>query len=238
MSNRWATVLFLKSVIVKSSVCIFLILSLFLSGGVIYSIENLGGPFQVENIYAVFSTVSNFLLIFAAINAFGREFRYKTINQIRISGRSSIDIIVRKLLAIEVLAVLTGMVSFAEVAFYKFYFNHPHIDLFEIFGNLISSYLVYTLFLFALGSVITLFLKNSLYSFIALFVTLRIGATIMKGVNNFEFMGNVTEYIPLSFVENAFSFASYTPEQYVVTTIWSVVLIALLPILYHKRGYV
>lgn len=238
MNNKWATVLFVRPTIVKFSVFIFLMLSLLLGGGIIYSIENLKGPFQVYNIYSVFSTVSNFLLMYAAINAFGREFRYKTINQLRISGRSSIDIIMRKLLAVELLAVLTGLVSFAEVAFYKFYFNHLKIDLFEIFRNLISAYVVYALFLFVLGSIITLFLKNSLYSFITLFLTLRIGVTIMNGMNNFEATTDMTKYIPLSFVESAFSFANYTAEQYLITIIWSIALLALLPTFYHKRGYV
>ena len=86
MSNKWATVLFVRPIIMKFSVFIFLMLSLLLGGGIIYSIENLKGPFQVYNIYSVFSTVSNFLLMYAAINAFGREFRYKTINHLRISG--------------------------------------------------------------------------------------------------------------------------------------------------------
>lgn len=237
MSNKWATVLFVRPIIMKFSVFIFLMLSLLLGGGIIYSIENLKGPFQVYNIYSVFSTVSNFLLMYAAINAFSREFRYKTINHLRISGRSSIEIILRKLLAVEFLAILTSLVSFVEVAFYKIYFNHPQIDLFEIFNHLVPAYLVYALFLFSLGSIITLVLKNSLYSFITLFLTLRLGVTIMNVMNNFESTADLTKYIPLSFVENAFSFAKYTPEQYVVTIVWSVALMALLPVIYRKWGY-
>lgn len=236
MSSKFKPI-FLKQDTVKISTFILLFLSLVSGFSIIFSRQYLSGPFQVDNIYAMFSTISDFMLMFVAVNLFGKEFQYRTINMIRISGRSSSEIILRKLLVMVLLSIATALLAFGEVVVEQLYFNLSEVDFVKLGVQLILSYLVYSIFLFALGSWLVFYLKSTLYSFISLLLVLRIGVTVMNILANFDTTSFIVRYIPLSFAENSFYFANYTTEQYIIILLWSGVMLAFLPRLYQKRGY-
>lgn len=237
MKNK-INLLFLKQDICKWSTLILLFLSLTSGFSIIYSRNYLSGPFRVDNIYAMYSSIANFLLIFMAVSLFGKEFQYKTINLIRISGRSAREIILRKFFVMLILSLLSSILVFLEILVFEFFlFKHIDIDIVEIGLKLIWSYLLYGAFLFIMGSIIVTYFKNTLYSFIFLLLVLRIGITIMNIMNIFEITAKYTSYIPLSFAENSFFFANYTTKQSLVLLIWSVLLFFILVMVYKKRGY-
>ena len=231
MKNR-KNILFLQQDICKLSTVILLLLSLISGFSIIYSRNYLSGSFRVDNIYAMYSTISNFLLIFMAVNLLGKEFKFKTINLIRISGRTAEEIVFRKLFVMVILSLLSALLVFLEVFIFEFLiFKNSSMDVIRIGIDLLRSYLLYGVFLFLVGSILVLFLKNILYSFIALLLGLRLGVTVMNIMGNFEATAKLTPYIPLSFVENSFYFAKYTVKQSIV------ILLLILVVVYKKRGY-
>ena len=230
-------ILFLKKDIFRVSLPIFWVLSLLSGFSIIYSREYLSGPFRVDNIYAMFSTISSFMLMYLAVSLFGKEFQYKTINMIRISNRSPLEIILRKLMVMIVVGLLTSLLAFFEVLAEQLYFGHTDVSLTSLLGKLTLSYFVYCLFLFSIGSIIVFFLKNTLFSFIFILLFLRIGVTFMNILSNFPIMRPLVQYIPLSFAENSFSFANYTGKQTLVLVLWSLIFLSFTPRIYKKRGY-
>ena len=237
MKNK-INLLFLRQDICKWSTLILLFLSFASGFSIIYSRNYLSGPFRVDNIYAMYSTISNFLLMFMAVNLFGKEFQYKTINLIKISGRTAKEIILRKFFVMLTLSLLSGLLVFLEIFVFEFLlFKNTNINIVEIGLKLIWSYLLYGAFLFLMGSIIVIHFKNTLYSFISLLLGLRIGVTIMNIMNNFETTAKYTSYIPLSFAEKSFFFANYTTKQSLVLLSWSLLLLFILVMVYKKRGY-
>lgn len=220
----------------KLSTLILLILSFLAGFSIIYARQNLGGPYRVENIYAMFSTISDFLLIFLAVNLLGKEFQSKAINMIRVSNRSDLEIIVRKLLVMVGSSVIIALVAFSQVAI-EYYIYGTNLNLLSILGHLVISYVLYGIFLFDLGSILVLLIKNTLYSFIALLLTLRLGVAVMNIISNIDATKALVKYIPLSFAENAFYFANYSSKQILIMICWEIVLTVLLPIMFKQRGY-
>ena len=162
MKNR-KHILFLQQDICKLSTTILLLLSLISGFSIIYSRNYLSGPFRVDNIYAMYSTISNFLLIFMAVNLLGKEFKFQTINLIRISGRTAEEIVFRKLFVMVTLSLLSAMLVFLEVFIFEFLiFKNSSIDIIRMGIDLLRSYLIYGVFLFLVGSILILFLKNIL----------------------------------------------------------------------------
>ncbi|MCJ1970192.1 ABC transporter permease [Pseudolactococcus carnosus] len=230
-------ILFLKKDIFRVSLPIFWGLSLISGFSIIWSKNYLSGPFRVDNIYAMFSTISSFMLMYLSVSLFGKEFQYKTINMIRISNRSPLEIIIRKLIVMVVAGLITSLLSFLEVLVEQLYFGHTEVNLINLLGRLTLSYFVYCLFLFSVGSIIVFLLKNTLFSFICILLFLRIGVTFMNILSNFSTMRSFVQYIPLSFAETSFSFANYTGKQMLVMVLWSFVFLSLTPLIYKKRGY-
>jgi hypothetical protein len=225
-------IIFLKQDLLSLTTIVLWFLS-FLSGfSIIFSRSYLSGGFRVDNVYAMFSMFSNYLLIYMSVQLFGKEFKYSTINSIRICGRSHWEIIVRKLAVMLVLAILTAILSFLVLLFDHLIFNQL-----EVFGQLLLAYVTYSIFLFALGSLIIFLIKRTLHAFIAIFLTLKIAIALMNVLSSFEFTSYLINYIPLSFLEDAFSFARYTPKQVIVTLIWSAIMLGVLSMLYRKRAY-
>lgn len=220
----------------KLSTLILLILSFLAGFSIIYARQNLGGPYRVENIYAMFSTISDFLLIFLAVNLLGKEFQSKAINMIRVSNRSDLEIIVRKLLVMVGSSVIIALVAFSQVAI-EYYIYGTNLNLLSLLGHLVISYVLYGIFLFDLGSILVLLIKNTLYSFIALLLTLRLGVAVMNIISNIDATKALVEYIPLSFAENAFYFANYSSKQILIMICWEIALTVLLPIMFKQRGY-
>ena len=197
-------ILFLKKDIFRVSLPIFWGLSLISGFSIIWSKNYLSGPFRVDNIYAMFSTISSFMLMYLSVSLFGKEFQYKTINMIRISNRSPLEIIIRKLIVMVVAGLITSLLSFLEVLVEQLYFGHTEVNLINLLGRLTLSYFVYCLFLFSVGSIIVFLLKNTLFSFICILLFLRIGVTFMNILSNFSTMRSFVQYIPLSFAETSF----------------------------------
>ena len=231
MKNRFK-IIFLKQDLVSVTTVVLWFLS-FLSGfSIIFSRSYLSGGFRVDNVYAMFSMFSNYLLIYMSVQLFGKEFKYSTINSIRICGRSHWEIIVRKLAVMLVLAILTASLSFLTLLSDQLIFNQL-----EVFGQLLLAYVTYSIFLFALGSLIIFLIKRTLHAFITIFLILKIAIALMNVLSSFEFTSYLINYIPLSFLEDAFSFARYTPKQVIVTLIWSAIMLGVLSMLYRKRAY-
>ncbi|MDN6620747.1 MAG: ABC transporter permease [Lactococcus sp.] len=225
-------IIFLKQDLLSLTTIVLWFLS-FLSGfSIIFSRSYLSGGFRVDNVYAMFSMFSNYLLIYMSVQLFGKEFKYSTINSIRICGRSHWEIIVRKLAVMLVLAILTAILSFLVLLFDHLIFNQL-----EVFGQLLLAYVTYSIFFFALGSLIIFLIKRTLHAFIAIFLTLKIAIALMNVLSSFEFTSYLINYIPLSFLEDAFSFARYTPKQVSLTLIWSAIMLGVLSMLYRKRGF-
>ncbi|MDN5403157.1 MAG: ABC transporter permease [Lactococcus sp.] len=225
-------IIFLKQDLLSLTTIVLWFLS-FLSGfSIIFSRSYLSGGFRVDNVYAMFSMFSNYLLIYMSVQLFGKEFKYSTINSIRICGRSHWEIIVRKLAVMLVLAILTAILSFLVLLFDHLIFNQL-----EVFGQLLLAYVTYSIFLFALGSLIIFLIKRTLHAFIAIFLTLKIAIALMNVLSSFKFTSSLIHYIPLSFLEDSFSFARYTPKQVSLTLIWSAIMLGVLSMLYRKRGF-
>ncbi|WEV60839.1 ABC transporter permease [Streptococcaceae bacterium ESL0729] len=237
MASKFET-LFLRKDVCKLSIPIFWMLSLISGFGIIYSREYLGGPFRVDNIYAMFSTFSIFLILYLSVSLFGVEFQYKTINMIRISNRSPLEIILRKLAVMLIVSLVTSLIAYFEVLIQQLYYGHDEVNLVNLLGHITASYLIFGLFLFSIGTIVVLYLKNTLFSFIFVLLFLRIGVAIMNILGNFSELRSFIEYIPLTFAENAFSFANYTGKQALVMIVWSLILLAFTPLIYKKRGYV
>lgn len=235
MKNKQKMLFFVQD-ICKPSILVLLILSFLAGFSIIYARQNLEGTYRVENIYAMFSTISDFLLIFMAVNLLGKEFQSKAINMIRVSNRSDVEIIVRKLLVMIGASIIIALVAFCQIAI-EYYLYGTHLNLLKILGQLVSSYVLYGIFLFDLGSILVLLIKNTLYSFVALLLTLRIGVTIMNIISNIDATKVLVEYIPLSFAENAFYFANYSSKQILIMICWEIALSVLLSIIFKQRGY-
>ena len=132
-------ILFLKKDIFRVSLPIFWGLSLISGFSIIWSKNYLSGPFRVDNIYAMFSTISSFMLMYLSVSLFGKEFQYKTINMIRISNRSPLEIIIRKLIVMVVAGLITSLLSFLEVLVEQLYFGHTEVNLINLLGRLTLS---------------------------------------------------------------------------------------------------
>lgn len=234
--NSKQKILFFVQDTCKLSTLILLIISFLAGFSIIYARQNLGGAYRVENIYAMFSTISDFLLIFMAVDLLGKEFQSKAINMIRVSNRSDVEIIVRKLLVMVGSSVIIALVAFSQVAI-EYYIYGTNVNLISILGHLVTSYVLYGIFLFDLGSVLVLLIKNTLYSFIALLLILRLGVPVMNIISNIGATKALVEYIPLSFAENAFYFANYSSKQILIMLCWEIALTVLLPIMFRQRGY-
>lgn len=234
MYNR--VFIFLKQDIFKLSTLVFVFLALVSGGSIIFSREFFNAEFRIDNIYAMYATISEFLLMFVAVNLFGKEFRHGTINMIRVSKRSYGEILVRKLLIMVVLSILVAACAFIEVELYAIIFSHD-INSWEIARNLLIAYCIYGVFLFALATPIVMMLKNTLSSFITVLVIVSFSPMIMNILSGNSITKKMTSFIPFSFIRNTFSFAGFNLKQIIITLVWSGILLVISRKLFEDRGY-
>lgn len=230
-------IIFIKQDIFKLSTFAFWLLSLLSGATIIFSLECLGGNFSIDNVYAMFSTISEWLILFVAANLFGKEFYYKTINMIRISNKRDIEILARKWITMMMICVLTALVSFIEVAVYSKVFGRD-IDIAMLGGRLVLAYCLYGTFIFAFATPIVILVKNTLYAFLVLFVTVAIAPMLLSILSGVGISDSVMKCIPFTFMRDSFSFARYSGNQIAIMAVWSVLLLILSHTLLKKKGYV
>ncbi|CAM3027374.1 ABC transporter permease [Lactococcus hircilactis] len=230
-------VIFFRQDIMRLRLFIFIVLSFLSGASIIYSSEYLGGGFRVDNVYAMFSTISEFYLMYTASDLFGREFNYKTINLIRISGRGSLEILFRKLLCMESATVIVGGVSWLQMVGYNVVFS-KEINLVKLLGSLITAYLLYGLFLFSIGIVIGILLKKTVYTFITILITFSLVPLLIKLLGSIDFLSSFIKYFPFTFVRNSFSFAVFNRGQIISLIIYSVILLIIANVLYTRKGFI
>lgn len=235
--KHYNRIIFLKQDIFKLSTVVFWLLSLLAGASIIFSIEYLGGSFRIDNVYAMFTTISEWLILFCAVNLFGKEFYYKTINMIRISNKSHVEILARKWITMMTICVLTALVSFIEVAVYSKVFERD-IDIVMLGGRLVLAYCIYGTFLYAFATPIVMLIKNTLYSFMVLFIALAIVPMLLSILSGLGASYSVMKLIPFTFMRDSFSFARYSGSQIAVMVVWSVLLLVLSHTLLKKKGYV
>lgn len=231
------TIIFAKQDIFRLSTFVFWMLSLLSGGSIIFSIEFLGGDFSIDNVYAMFTTISEWLILFCAVNLFGKEFYYKTINMIRVSNKSYAEILARKWITMMIMCVLTAFVSLIEVVAYSVVFGRE-IDLMNLAGRMLLAYCIYGTFLFSLATPIVTLIKNTLYTFIVLFVSLSFVPLLLNIISIIKSSVNINKFIPFTFMRASFSFASYSGSQVAIMAVWSMILLLISHMLLKKKGYV
>lgn len=234
--KQYNRIIFLRQDIFKLSTFVLIILALVSGGSIIYSREFLGGSFRIDNIYAMYATISELLLMFTATNLFGKEFHYKTINMIRVSKRSCMEIIARKLIAMMTLSILAATCAFIELELYALIFNHD-IDAFRIARDLFIAYCVYGIFLFTMATPIVIILKNTFSSFVTVLVIVSFSPIIINILSGISILKEFINFIPFSFMRNAFSFAKFDWSQIIIILIWSCILLVISHKLLKDKGY-
>ena len=229
-------IIFMKQDICTLSNVVLIMLSLISGGSIIYSMEFLKGDFRIDNIYAMYATISELFLMYAAANMFGKEFHYRTINMMRVSKKSCAEILIRKLVTMVILSEIVGMFAFAELQVYGIVFNHK-IESANIFKNIAVAYWGYGLFLFALATLVVMIVKSTLTTFISVIVLVSLSPIFMNILANFKTTEKLLEYIPFGFMRDAFAFAKYDTKQVFVLIAWSAALLVISNKLFKDRGY-
>lgn len=230
-------IIFLKQDVFRLSTFIFWILSIISAGSIIFSIEYLGGNFSIHNVYAMFTTISEWLILFCAVNLFGREYQFKTINMIRVSNKNFTEILLRKWMIMMIICVLTAFISLIEVVAYAVIFGHE-IDLIQLTGRLLLAYCIYGGFVFLFATTLVTLIKNTLYTFIVTLVSLVFIPVIINIISIINISLNISNFIPFCFMRNSFSFACFSRKQVAIMVVWSILLFVISNMLLKKKGYV
>lgn len=229
---------FMKKDLKSYSIIIFLLLSLISGGTIILSIQSLNGSFRTDNIYAMYAYISRLFLMFFPVILWGTEFSNRTINLIKISGKNMITIYFMKFITYFVGVLIFMIFSYIEVWIYGAIFK-VEIQLFKLLKNMFLAYVLYGFFLYGLGSLISMIVKNTTKSLIIIFLTNFFAVILCNILTQIGgILKKITEYIPFSYAENAFSFSSYSISQTINMLIYGVILNIIGCWLLQKRGVI
>ncbi len=240
MTKKWRTI-FLRQELFSRNVfhCIafaaaILAIVLFADG---YSGTYLGQTVQI----ASYTFVSDFLLVFLAVSSLGKEFQNRTINMIRVSKLSTLEVLVRKWLCFVLVGIVMASVLVADLAFYRYVVRHVAFNFPQTALSVYVDFMVYASFVFVVASLVVLWLKNTLTSFLVVYfgTTALVYITLYLATLN-DFMAKAMTYVPFYFMRGVFTSGTnfFDSKQVAVMLVWSLgLLLVALPI-YKKRAFV
>ncbi len=229
-------IVFFKRDLVNKTTLIYLILALLMGGAFIIGNEYMGGHFGAAGVIGGYKYIADIMLIYISGAIWGKEFQYRTINMVRISKRSPLEIILRKLTEMLVLALIVAGVLILELAFYSLFYHvylnayQTAFDLGREAGSILRDTLVYTFFIYTLSSIVTLLFKNSMVSFFTVFFGQTALTWAMVFLSTFnKTLGNIFKYVPFAFSQGGFLDSAYDTRMIWVILVWGAVLLAILP---------
>ncbi len=214
---------------------VILFLSVISGGSIIYSIEYLNGPFRLDNIYAMFATISELGIVLLAVNILGQEYQSKTINNILVSGYQFSKIILSKLVVFLIFSIIIGLVSYGEVAIYARLFNRSFNEL-QLVENLVSAYFIYGFFTATFSMLISVVSKSYSKALISIFLIISFMPTIISFFPHTPFFNKLVSLIPFSFMNDRFAFANFNGKEILVMLIWGCICYLLTVFSLNKHG--
>lgn len=229
--------MFVKQDILRVSTFVFWAIGLLAGFGIFSTRNNAEIPFQIEHVLAGFSAFAMFLIIYISTNLFGKEFNLKTINMIKISNKSSVEILIYKWISMMSLCLISAILSLAETIICAQISDYK-LDVIDTIGKVLLAYFLFGTFMFTLATVVVMIVKKSTFSFLIVFAIMLITPSLITLLYIIKGAKRVFEYIPLSFIGNSFTSADFSTSQIIVTLAWSTVLFIVANILFKKRGHV
>lgn len=199
--------------------------------------ENLGGSFRVDNIYAMYSTLSEMFLMYLAVYILGVEFQMKTINFLRISGHHPFKVYLSKFIAFECAAVIFGVVAWIEMFAYKMFYQNS-LDAINLAWKLLGSYMLYGFLVFMVATLIVLIFKQAMQALFTTILFMILSQSILAILGQVEGFKRILPYIPFTFVRSSFSFASFTGKQVACVLIWCMAMFGINYYLFRRRGHI
>ena len=228
MATKLRTV-FLKQECVTKSAFICLVLPGLIGAIVILCDGYKGSYLGPSAIIASYSFIVDIVFAYLAVSSLGREFQNRTINMIRVSDLSGLEVILRKLLSFLILSIVAATILVLELIFYKYSVQHVDFPLWDYIRKIYVDFLAYGAFVYMVSTLVILLLKNTLTAFVTLYLA-SLGATMTK----------MMTYVPFSFMRAVFTSGQqfFNLREAFVLFSWTLFLLLLTPAIYKKRAYV
>lgn len=232
--------IFLRQELFTKGSFVLLAITLLAGGAIIFSDVYADTHMGAQAIVAAYTTLADIYLIYFSVVSFGKEFQYRTINMIRSSRLSGSEVIIRKVLDGVVLSVALATFLLGELALYKYVFHHPEVDFRHFAKFLYANFIIYGVFIYALANLVIFFVKNILGSFLSVYFGLPLLTFLTAYFHDFDnVFGKAMKYVPFEYVRGKFDHGLvYTSHEFWVLLVWTVGLVALLPLVYKKKGFV
>lgn len=240
MATKLRTV-FLKQECVTKSAIICLVLPGLIGAIVILCDGYKGAYLGTSAIIASYSFIVDIVFAYLAVSSLGREFQNRTINMIRVSSLSGLEVILRKLVSFLILSLVAATILVLELIFYKYSVQHVDFPLWDFIGKIYVDFLAYGAFVYMVSTLVILLLKNTLTAF----VTVYFGVTGMTFFTLYlaslgATMTKLMTYVPFSFMRAVFTSGQqfFNLREAFVLFAWTLSLLLLTPAIYKKRAYV
>lgn len=240
MATKLRTV-FLKQECVTKSAFICLVLPGLIGAIVILCDGYKGSYLGPSAIIASYSFIVDIVFAYLAVSSLGREFQNRTINMIRVSDLSGLEVILRKLLSFLILSIVAATILVLELIFYKYSVQHVDFPLWDYIRKIYVDFLAYGAFIYMVSTLVILLLKNTLTAF----VTVYFGVTGMTFFTLYlaslgATMTKMMTYVPFSFMRAVFTSGQqfFNLREAFVLFSWTLFLLLLTPAIYKKRAYV
>ena len=240
MTKKWRMI-FLRQELFSRSVFTCIAIAAAILGVVLladgYSGTYLGQTAQITS----YAFVSDFLLTFLAVSSLGKEFQNRTINMIRVSKLPALEVLVRKWICFILVGAVMASVLVVELAFYRYVVRHVVFDFPQTALSVYMDFVVYASFVFVTSTVVVLWVKNTLTSFLVVYfgTTALLYLTLYLASIN-DFMAKIMTYVPFNFMRGVFTSGShfFDGKQIAVMLVWSLVLLLTALPIYKKRAFV
>lgn len=192
-------------------------------------------------IIASYSFIADITFAYLGVSSLGKDFQNRTINMIRVSKLSAIEVLLRKLLVFILVALLFAGLLVLELAFYRYGIQHVNFDVLPLARAILVDFMTYGAFLFTISSMLVLILKNTLTSFLTVYFGITAMTFLTLYLSQFgSFMLQVVRGIPFSFMRAVFTGGStfFTLPELLVLLAWTLVSFLFASFLYQKRGFI
>ncbi|MDP5865715.1 hypothetical protein [Streptococcus mutans] len=232
--------IFLKQELFSKSVIVFTVLTLLMGAIIIISDGYCHTHYGASGIVGSYRFLTDIMFVFLGVSSFGKEFQYRTINMIRVSKLSGIEVLVRKWVDFILLALISASFLLVELAIYKYGYCHVEVNLAAYAKHIYPDFAVYAAFIYVLSTLVVLLLKSTLTSFLTVYFGVRALSYLCVYLYSFgHIMSKIMENVPFIFMEGIFvSGRSFSVHHLWVLLIWSIILLSLLPFVYKKRAFV
>lgn len=211
----------LKRHIINVPLFLSLVLSLALGGGIIYSINELGGPFQPGNVSGLYAAIATVALGIYSAKIVISDLHYGTIHLLFTSAENRIKFLLSRIIVIVAVSLLFG-IGCSALLYVNHILNHQVFSLLDI-GTAILHYELFGIFFTLLFLIIAMYYQKPInllgLAMIIILVLPGIFGLVFQVDAIPELIKDMVAYFPVYSLTNQVPFLAMNTLEMVITII-------------------